>query len=210
MRISEPNKRWQLADYQQFTKLLDQLLALDKTTLPRAGSPYSSGHFDQLTELALPSPEADFQARLLAYERLKALPQRFLLYYYEPNRNTQRFGAEVLRLHLAEWQVRQYGYALLRDMPKSLESAQLRNYQRTELAAYTLGVEALLHLYEVDYGQYASADLHDCAKRLYYLLNAMPKGELRTTTAMRLGSLARQFPDARVREALKACYRACR
>ena len=135
------------------------------------------------------------------------MPNRYLLYYYEPNRATQRFGREVLRLHLADWAVQQFGLLTLTDLPPSPDNGAYRTAVRT---AHTRSVEALLYLFEAEAEQYAPADLHDTAKRLYYLLTELPKSDLRTRTAARLRVLARRYADTALGEALRAGYRVCR
>ena len=210
MRVPTDASTWQATDYQQLTQLLDQLLPLDKTTLPRTDSPYSGPLFERLANLPLPDLSADLPTRLLAYERLKEFPGRFLLYYYEPNRPVQRFGAEVLQLHLAEWAVRQYGLHLYSAARAAYPQPQIAQQHRRELAAATLAVRALFHLLEVEHTQYAPAALHAVARQLYYLVNNIPDADLHTEVAQRLRTLARLHPDSELRRLLKLCSKVCK
>ena len=210
MRVPTDAPAWQAADYQQLTRILDQLLPLDKTSLPRADSPYSGPLFERLVSFPLPDPTADLPTRLLAYERLKELPGRFLLYYYEPNRPVQRFGAEVLQLHLAEWAVRQYGLHLFSAARAAYPQPQIAQQHRRELAAATLAVRALFHLLEVEHAQYAPTALHDVARQLYYLVSDIPDVDLRTEVAQRLRTLARSHPDPELCRLLRRCSKVCK
>ena len=202
---------WSAATYTELYPLLDQLLALDKTTLPRADSPYSGALFDRLTvvDSLIGTTEATWSERLLAYQRLRDRPERLLLLYFEPNRTTQRFGREVLRLFLFELEVRQAGAKLLAAYDEAAPQAPLpQSYLFEETQAYRTALESCLYVLEAERAAYAAADLHDFAQRLYFLLSDAPRTQKRLA-AERLQPLFRSCPDPVLARILKDCYRRC-
>lgn len=104
MGVSPVHQVWTARDYAKAFKLLDRIYQMDKYSMPRYNSQYSHEVFARLTAFEnfdyLLDEQVNFGHRVAALEKLRKVPLRILVYYWENEEKKERFGKEVLQCML--------------------------------------------------------------------------------------------------------------
>lgn len=201
--IPDMNRNWKPVDFETVFAILDELYAEDKTALPRADSPYSGELFTQLASADNFLAQPDLARRLFLLESAQDIPRRLLLYYLEPEHQTERFGAEVLSLRLLDYQIqsalaRHYDQLLL-DHPTAFQHARVTQkishlHQRRDRS-----LEILLRILEEEATRYAPVAVVEFLNKLYFLLPDEIDEAQRARVRQRLFPLESNFPYATAR-----------
>jgi len=191
-----PNEDWNASEYKRVTKVIKGYYDVDKWSIPRKGSEYSGDLFDKIVDLnnffIIIDKDVFIQERLEEHDALMRSVAQLLNMYYEPEAETQRFGAEVLELMILSAQTSEYSVQLLQELKAMMSEKGVKNGELDLMTdKLTLGISVtiieLLKIIENDYYQYTTSDLEQFStelqfwvKGMVHYLNEIQKAEINT------------------------------
>ncbi len=203
-----PANLWNYPDYEAAFKVLDQIYAADKLSLPRNESAHSGDLFARMLAFEnfdfLTASNLNLGKRIVAYEKYKSIPHHLLIYYVEDNRETERFSREVLECYLLETYVLSNGMQLYEELRRSLGKQTYgylfkQGYRQIQFSLRN-SMENLFTILESDYSRYNRKALSDFAHKFYFLFPKILEDDFYKSLKVRMKRLERKHPYAEVRE----------
>jgi hypothetical protein len=177
-----PEEDWAGSEYKRVSKVIKGYYNIDKWSIPRKNSDYSGALFEKIVDLnnffIIIDKEVFIQERLEEHDALLRVVAQLLNMYYEPEAETQRFGAEVLDLLILSAQTSEYSVQLLQELKATMSERGMKNGELDLMTdKLTLGISStiieLLKIIESDYYQYTTSDLEEFSTELHFWAKMM-------------------------------------
>ena len=178
MGVPDVTRLWTVKDFEKTFKLLDQIYQMDKYSMPRYQSEYSHEVFARLTAFEnfdyLLDEKVNFGHRVAALEKLRKVPLRVLVYYWENEETKERFGKEALQCLL----VRAYGNNQVKKLYEQLkqqlggraEYRQLMTQGNSIDNSLIASVDDIVQILEQKYQRYEISDIQAFARQIQDIL----------------------------------------
>jgi len=212
MGLTSPSQIWESEDYKKVIHLMDRIYNADKYSLPRQKSHFSGSIYERMFSrdnfAFLTDENANLGNQMIAYEKIKGIGYRILIYYIEDTEPEERFGAEVLDCLLLDSWLNLHGIVLYEKLANGLTPEQLghSNFKRgfEEVGKnYKRSMEELFYVLEVDYMRYDVQLLTDFAISFGTFVHELPSRKGSDIYKQRLLTIAKKFPDKNIKKLLK-------
>lgn len=197
MGVPDPSVIWEIEKYRSAFSILDQIYEVDKFSLPRLESDYSGPLFDRMVSIEnfdfLTQVDQNIGRRVLAFEHLKEVPFRLLIYYIEDHELEERFGKEVLECLFLDAYLYHLGLELYAELEIQLGvRAQQGSFQVGKerlLLEFNGKIDQIMNVFENGYHRFETQDLVTFANKLYFFLPKISNPTYRKQLKFRLKTL---------------------
>lgn len=149
MKLPSLDSEWSIKNFDRALKLFVLIKQKDKFSLPRKGSNYSGMVFTKVEDF--PSGKIikeydDIQATFQAADSLNNILNTFLNLYFEPGRDCQRFGSELL---VAFNKYLEFIFSLTEKVDyysSTLQTAELKSLQKDLRSSLVQMIEEVIKL----------------------------------------------------------------
>lgn len=173
--MPKPEVVWNGTAYKSAAKVIKKFYSVDKWSLPRKDSDYSGKLFERMINIenfeVIADKSESLQERLREHDEIINGINQFLNFYYEPNEQEQRFGAEFLAVLATSAKSTEYSINIIKEVQTMMSGRNRRNsdldlMHDKLIAGVETSMEEYFNIISKNYQQYNQKDIEQFSEEI--------------------------------------------